>query len=90
MAKLKRKENSLPFKRATDERFKVNYNFDYYKLNNYNYNNFVLLQWLTDDFLGYLAEWEKEIAETQGLKTKEKQRLGLSRETVQGLRITGA
>ena len=55
----------------------------------YNDNLFNLAQWLLNDFLGYLDEWEREMAGTPGLSQKEKQKLGLSRETVQGLKITG-
>lgn len=47
------------------------------------------MQWLLIDFLGYINEWEREIASTPGLTKKEKQKLGLNRETVQGMKITG-
>ena len=46
-------------------------------------------QWLVNDFLGYLTEWETEIAALPGLKQNEKQKLMLSRETMEGLKITG-
>ena len=46
-------------------------------------------QWLLNDFLGYLGEWEVEIAEVPGLDQKEQQKLCLSRETMEGLKITG-
>ena len=48
-----------------------------------------LQQWLRKDFLNYFDEWDKEVAKIKGLKQKEKQRLCLSKETLQGLRITG-
>lgn len=46
-------------------------------------------QWLSNDFLGYLREWEDEIAAVPNLKQKEKRKLGLSLETLEGLTITG-
>ena len=46
-------------------------------------------QWLNDEFLGYLAEWEEEVKSQPGIDAKEKQRMWLSRETVEGLRMTG-
>ena len=42
-----------------------------------------------EDFLGYLDEWENEISMIPGLRQKEKAKLGLSRETLEGVRITG-
>ena len=54
-------------------------------------NSYYLIysQWLFNDFLGYLGEWEAEIAEVPGLKEKERQKLCLSRETMESLKITG-
>ena len=46
------------------------------------------MQWLASDFLQYLDEWEREVGSMPG-PAKEKQRACLSRETLQGLRITG-
>ena len=43
------------------------------------------LQWLREDFLKYLAEWEKEVYAMKGLKRKEQQKHCLSRETLQGI-----
>lgn len=45
--------------------------------------------WLKETFLQYLDEWEREVAEEKTLKDKEKSRMMLSRETREGLRITG-
>ena len=47
------------------------------------------MQWLSGTFLGYLEEWEKEIKKVPGLTATEQNKLLLSRETRQGLRITG-
>ena len=47
-----------------------------------------LLQWLKDDFLGYLAEWNKSVSGRAGFTAAQKQQM-LSRETVEGLTMTG-
>lgn len=47
------------------------------------------MQWLKEDFLGYISEWEREINNLPGLKSKEKQKRCLSKETMQGINITG-
>ena len=41
------------------------------------------------DFLGYLSAWEREVEAMPVLTKKEKQQMMLSRETREGLRITG-
>ena len=46
------------------------------------------MQWLEKDFLGYLTEWENSIASRKDL-THSEQKMCLSTETLQGLRITG-
>ena len=47
------------------------------------------MQWLQNDFLTYLTEWEEEVAAIPGLKKNEMQKLCLSKETMVGLKITG-
>lgn len=47
------------------------------------------IQWLQNDFLTYLTEWEEEVAAIPGLKRSEMQKLCLSKETMAGLKITG-
>ena len=47
------------------------------------------MQWLSTTFLNYLDEWEKEAKSMPGMTTDHKNRLLLSRETHQGLKITG-
>ena len=49
----------------------------------------VHFQWLEKDFLGFLRDWEEECLQTNGLTMGEKRRMCLSRETLEGLRITG-
>ena len=50
---------------------------------------FLLIQWLKGDFLTYLSDWENELSAIPNLPSKERQRMCISRETLQGLRITG-
>lgn len=45
------------------------------------------MQWLSKDFLGYLDEWEEEISRIPKLKKSEKQKLCLSAQTLEELRI---
>ena len=48
-----------------------------------------ILQWLQNDFLSYLEEWDRCVAERTDLSAAEKKRCCLSRETIQGLQISG-
>ena len=50
---------------------------------------YIILQWLKHDFLGYLDEWEASSQAQEGLSQAEKNKLCISRETLEGLRITG-
>lgn len=45
------------------------------------------MQWLKDEFVKYLVEWSKEGASC--IRKKERQKLCLSKETMDGLMITG-
>ena len=47
------------------------------------------MQWLEEDFLGYLTEWENSIASRKELTHTEQKKMCFSTETLQGLRITG-
>lgn len=47
------------------------------------------MQWLKHNFLGYLKEWEEEIALQKHLTPQERNRMCLSKETLEGLRMTG-
>ena len=78
MAQLKRKQNIAPCKSPNDECFTVSIII----MHTYT------LQWLVDGFLGYLDNWEEEVADQPGVPRKEQKRMCLSRETLQGLRIT--
>ena len=44
------------------------------------------VQWLKDDFLKYLEEWEKSVERRDGFTKEEKQRMLLSAETRLGFR----
>ena len=46
------------------------------------------IQWLKHDFLGYLDSWEAEVQQRDATPS-EKNQMCLSRETLEGLRITG-
>ena len=46
-------------------------------------------QWLEDDFLKYLTDWEKYVDSHTELSADAKNRMMLSRETLEGLQITG-
>ena len=50
---------------------------------------FSCLQWLEKEFLGYLKEWKASVASREGFTPTEKARMCLSRETLEGLHITG-
>ena len=50
---------------------------------------FLFIQWLKHDFLSYLDEWEASSQAQDGLSQAEKNKLCISRETLEGLRITG-
>ena len=46
-------------------------------------------QWLREDFLGYLDEWEASVAARPGFSKAERNKMLLSQETLSGLRLTG-
>ncbi len=48
-----------------------------------------IMQWLKDTFLGYLFEWEEEVRSLK-IKKREQSKMLLSRETREGLHITGS
>ena len=49
----------------------------------------LLLQWLEKDFLGYLSLWEDHVSAIPGLKPARRRAMTLSRETIEGLKMTG-
>ena len=52
-------------------------------------STFPHVQWLENEFLGYLYEWRASIASREGFTSTAKARMCLSRETLEGLYITG-
>lgn len=50
---------------------------------------YIVLQWLKHDFLSYLEEWEASSQTQVGLSQAEKSKLCISKETLEGLRMTG-
>ena len=47
------------------------------------------MQWLKEDFLGYLDEWQRSVEQREGFTTAQKQMMCLSKETLTGLKMTG-
>ena len=47
------------------------------------------MQWLRSDFLKYLEVWEASAKSNSGVELQEQNKMMLSRETLEGLRITG-
>ena len=47
------------------------------------------MQWLKDDFLGYLQEWESSVKTMEGFEPAEKKMMLLTAETLLGIQITG-
>lgn len=47
------------------------------------------MQWLENDFLGYLKEWKDSVDARTDVPKAEKPTMLLSRETQEGLHITG-
>ena len=47
-----------------------------------------LMQWLREDFMKYLQDWQQEV-NALPVKKKERQKFCLSRETMDGMKITG-
>ena len=48
-----------------------------------------VLQWLEKDFLGYLKKWEDSVSARDDVTAAQKPRMLLSKETREGLHITG-
>lgn len=80
----KRKPDLEPYCTINDARLEVcykNYRFFNYKC--------TCTQWLECEFLGYLKEWENYTEVQNDLTKEEKNKMMLSHETRQGLKITG-
>ena len=75
--KLKRNAFKSPYRSGADFRLKV------FLL------TILLLQWLEEEILVYLTEWEESVEEREGYSKAAKLLMLLSAETRLGLRITG-
>ena len=76
-----------PYSSASDERLLVGFAIVTYM---YMQTHYILnLQWLERDFLDYLNEWRSSVAGRDGFTSAEKAMMTLSRETLEGLRVTG-
>ena len=47
------------------------------------------MQWLQKDFLGYLRNWEEAVYSRKEFSKDEQNRMMLSRDTLNGIRMTG-
>ena len=83
-----RKPDLRPYRSPDDPRLKVSILLYHLMYNNSEINT-VHLQWLKDDFLGYLDQWNDSVKGRQGFTPAQKQMMQLSRETLEGLRVTG-
>lgn len=77
----KRKPNLKPYTDASDPRLKVSYSQSITDFQ-------ILQQWLEEDFLNYFDEWEDSVDARTDDDAAKAQML-LSRQTLDGLRITG-
>lgn len=83
--RFKRKVFKQPYRSGTDFRLKV----CSVCLHNSQFCTYLYNQWLADDFLGYLGEWEDSVKKREGFSKLEKKLMLLSPETLLGLRMTG-
>ena len=84
--KLKRNPFKSPYRSATDFRLKVCH---YYMSNCSNNYDSVCIQWLEEEFIPYLDNWERSVQEREGFSNAQKLTMLLSAETRLGLRLTG-
>ncbi len=86
-----RKPFQDPYGSAKDFRLKVSI-LVVFMVCAYMYNHCVIhvcIQWLQDEFLPYLDEWERSVQALKGYKKGQKNRMLISKETMLGLRMTG-
>lgn len=48
-----------------------------------------ILQWLKEDFLGYLDKWSNSVDKIPGIDPQQKVKMKLSHQTIEGLHMTG-
>ena len=86
--KRRRKPDLKPYTSASDERLHVcciKCKIDFLS----HTCTLLLMQWLETDFLGYLKEWEDSVNARTDVPDAQKPMMLLSRETIEGLHITG-
>ena len=49
----------------------------------------IFIQWLEKEFIGYLKEWKESVESRPGFTEAEKAMMCLSKETLEGLHISG-
>ena len=49
----------------------------------------IQLQWLEDEFLPYLEQWENSVKKRRGFSDKEKMLMLITKETRAGIKVTG-
>ena len=74
-----------PYRSATDFRLKVKWTILGAVLDLILFAPLLILQWLEEVFLPYLAEWERSVTERPGFSRAAKKRMLLSAETLLGL-----
>ena len=82
-----RKDFQSPYTSITDFRLKVLSSV--YTIFAIYFVFFLMLQWLTDEFIPYLKEWENSVKTRKGFNSKAKDMMVLARETRQGIEVTG-
>lgn len=54
-----------------------------------NNNDFAIFQWFENDFLSYLEDWKAYTCSKENMSVEEKNKLMLSSQTIEGLKMTG-
>ena len=84
----KRKPNLSPYRNDAHSRERLHVS-DCLYIPHFKFYYVSHFQWLEKDFMEYLDEWESSANMREDLSDAEKQKLCISRETVEGLRVTG-
>lgn len=85
----KRKKFKLPYRSSSDFRLKVGNHCAIIRDLLMLINASIHMQWLEEEFLPYLKEWEDSVARRPGFSKAQMKRMLLSAETLLGIRITG-
>ena len=86
--KKKKKPNLSPYYDPDEECLTVSgYHLCISRVHHFNYS--IFMQWLEKEFLGYLKEWKASVDNRSGFTEAEKAMMCLSKETLEGLHMTG-